>query len=541
MKIKEIHLTDHKRFTAMSILDLPVEARLVVVIGPHGCGKSSLFDALHTWHGLSAGYGVEDKDGYYGKGAFDAGEGMPQPRSVYDPRKAIRIVWHTPLTLGKATQAVYVRTAYRNTPSLMSGRFQSPAAMESERRFSRMTENDSAVAMNYQRLVWQALEKATGTESPETTMGEYRRNLLGPLQESMRRLFSAPQLILDNLGNPSKGKSFAFTKGISKEFPYTNLSAGEKAAFDLLLDFFIKRTVFDNTVYCIDEPEVHMGTQLQGDLLEEMLRLIPGESQLWIATHSIGMLRRAFDMSRKAPKEVVFLDFTGFDFDRPVEIRPSSSGNLWKKIHSIALDDLANFTAPNQIVICEGKPEEGGKSEFDAECYQAIFEEELPDAVFIPVGSHSSVRGDALLLVIPKISEGSKIYRVIDLDDRGTEEVKKLKARGINVLQRRCIECYLLDDEVLRRFFVKLAGDREGGEIADALVKSKNDFLRDKPPNSIKAAANYLCKEAKKILPDTYPPNSIGTDGDAFMRHKLAPCVRGTESYDELREVIFGK
>ena len=46
MKIKSIKLKDFKRFTDLSIEGLPETAKLVVMIGPNGCGKSSVFDAL---------------------------------------------------------------------------------------------------------------------------------------------------------------------------------------------------------------------------------------------------------------------------------------------------------------------------------------------------------------------------------------------------------------------------------------------------------------------------------------------------------------
>ena len=49
MKIKSIKLKDFKRFTDLSIEGLPETAKLVVMIGPNGCGKSSVFDALNTY------------------------------------------------------------------------------------------------------------------------------------------------------------------------------------------------------------------------------------------------------------------------------------------------------------------------------------------------------------------------------------------------------------------------------------------------------------------------------------------------------------
>ena len=48
MKIKSIHLKDFKRFTDLTIEGLPETAKLVVMIGSNGCGKSSVFDALQV-------------------------------------------------------------------------------------------------------------------------------------------------------------------------------------------------------------------------------------------------------------------------------------------------------------------------------------------------------------------------------------------------------------------------------------------------------------------------------------------------------------
>ena len=49
MKIKSIKLKDFKRFTDLTIEGLPEKAKLVVMIGPNGCGKSSVFDALNCY------------------------------------------------------------------------------------------------------------------------------------------------------------------------------------------------------------------------------------------------------------------------------------------------------------------------------------------------------------------------------------------------------------------------------------------------------------------------------------------------------------
>ena len=58
-----------------------------------------------------------------------------------------------------------------------------------------------------------------------------------------------------------------------------------------------------------------MHTKLQGKVLRELYELIPGQSQLWVSTHSIGMLQEAEDIEKEKPGTVVFLDFRNRDFD----------------------------------------------------------------------------------------------------------------------------------------------------------------------------------------------------------------------------------
>lgn len=125
-------------------------------------------------------------------------------------------------------------------------------------------------------------------------------------QKAMEVVFG--DIRLDSLVAVQDRGTFTFTKGMSRNFLYENLSAGEKAAFDLMLDIVLNRAAFNDSLYCVDEPEAHLSTKLQGTLLREMYRLVPSNSQLWLATHSIGMVRTAQEMRTKHPGEVVFLD-----------------------------------------------------------------------------------------------------------------------------------------------------------------------------------------------------------------------------------------
>lgn len=359
----------------------------------------------------------------------------------------------------------------------------------------------------------------------------------------MLRLF--PDLDLNTLGNPLTEGTFRFSKGAIRGFSYKNLSGGEKAAFDLLLDMVVKRRTFDDTVFAIDEPEAHMNTRLQGTLLGELYNLIPNNSQMWVATHSIGMMRKARELHAQHPGEVIFLDFEGHDFDGPVVLHPIvPTRAFWERILRVALDDLADLVSPREIVICEGNPKgpvPGKNEEHDARCYEAIFGDQYPDTKFVSGGNSKEVAGDRLRFatVFPNVIKGVTVRRLIDRDDHASQDIANFRKEGIWTLSRRHIEAYLYDEEVLRALY-----NREG-RLADfpelqaaqtaALADSVNN--RGNPPDDIKSAAPQIYSFVKRHLGLT----ACGNDQMAFARNVLAPLVKpGMKTYEQLRQDIFG-
>ena len=55
------------RFTELTLKDIPANARLVMLIGPNGTGKSSVFDALLGWTGAHGAGGISWDDYYVKK------------------------------------------------------------------------------------------------------------------------------------------------------------------------------------------------------------------------------------------------------------------------------------------------------------------------------------------------------------------------------------------------------------------------------------------------------------------------------------------
>ena len=302
---------------------------------------------------------------------------------------------------------------------------------------------------------------------------------------------------------------------------------------DLLLDIVIKKVINEETIICIDEPELHIHTKLQGQFLEELYNLISPKSQLWVATHSIGMVRKAQDLWREDPDSVVFLDFGKDDFDKQVTLKPiTPDPDFWTRTYEVALGDLAELVVTERTVFCEGE-------EFDEECYRNIFKIPYPDIRFISLGGKGNVEKSlkALNRVIGEIARNAKVIGIVDRDKATDGEIKRNAKKGIRTLSRKTIESYLLDDEVL----AKLCEDYGAADKSNDLLAAKQNALQKnkfKPSDNLKSIVQPIHGAAQKILKSA----NLGNTRESFMMDVLAPRIQpGMKVYEELHEDIFGE
>lgn len=529
MRIKSIHLKQFKRFTDLKISDLPETTKLVVMIGPNGCGKSCVFDALHAKAVVRHYWGWQEEHmTYWNKQDSLNHENKP---SNFDDDEKIKIDFHgaSPTDSESWKKAVYARSAYRNDPSERIQQLHRVGPAVDEHRFVRLIENDEAVTLNYQRLASDGFEDAYERCDEGMTLKELRRQLLGDIRDAVGRLFQDPLLHLNGLANPLRDGNFRFTKGDAERFLYENLSGGEKAAFDLILDLVVKSREYNDTVYCIDEPEAHLNLRLQAKLLRELYRLIPEDCQLWIATHSVGMMRAAYELEESNPGKVIFLDFGQRDFDRPQAIRPLSiNRKVWEQMHRVVLEDLAALIAPRRIILCEGKPGEQG---LDARCYNTIFGDEFPDTLFVSTGGKG--QGENYSTVIKAIVE-AEVILLRDKDNLSPRGVEEEKNTGKLILSRAKIEDYLLDDEVLRALCDMHAGVAVSKFNEVKLLKENK--LQERNSN-MKAIVNDL----RNWTINSLGVHDAGDNSASFLEDTLAPLIKpGMKVYEELRGDIFG-
>lgn len=531
MRIKAITFRNFRRFTNLTVTDIPVSARLIVLAGPNGVGKSSFFDGLVTWHRLHAwGQG-------HGDAIFSSKAGTTDAQDFYS---RVNVELHDGVLSREELRSnggVYFRTAYRHEVDFRANSLSKQASLlDGGVPARRSADIDQSVSENYQRLLWETFSAVFDeTLSDDVKAVELRERLIGKLRDSLLRVL--PGLTLRRVGGTNDGAEFEFAKGTTEAFPYVNLSAGEKAVLDLLLDAVVKSEVYDGAIWCIDEPELHVGTLAQGALLQELLAIIPANSQLVVASHSLGFMSQAMKIAAAHPGEVVFLDFDDHDFDADVVLRPvAPTREFWQKTLRVALDDLATLVAPSTVIMCEGTGDG-----FDARCYRTIFGARHPDTDFISAGNSHEAQTDRIGLTsaLQAITPGTTLLRLRDRDLASTNEVADWRADpSVRVLTRRHIESYLFDVDVLHALCER-EGKPELKDEVEQVVASEVAALasRNKDSDDIKSASGQIYVALRRLLGLT----AAGSTARAFAEQSLAPLVQpGMSVYEELESDIFG-
>ena len=530
MRIKSIHLKNFKRFTDLLIKDIPETARLVVVVGPNGCGKSSLFDGIWRYYKAQSGVGR----------VFDRSHIRYYRKALHEDAQEIGIAdvkLHGDSEFG--VRDLYMRTAYRDDPDFYISRLEQQPDPSKNPQIDTLTQTDKTVADNYIRLVMQTVASAYNEENDSKKVKILRDELIGAVRDSMARIFD--NLLFEGISDSLDNRTFRFSKGTNQSYHYKNLSGGEKSAFGLILDVHIKKSDYPRAIYCIDEVETHLHTSVQGKLVKELLNIIPEESQLWITTHSLGVLRACQEIKMENPESVAVINFDGIDLDQQIELSPDSLNQVtWDKLLSIALDDFSPEIVPKTIILCEGSPDgKGSRKNFDAEIYSKIFDEHALNIQFISAGSSSDVdkTAQANKSIIQAIAPKTRLITLIDLDDQSEEEIKKREADGDLVLAKRNLESYLFADDILKA----LAQREEKSDRIDEILAEKQKLLnasiaKGNPHDNFKPNAGELYVALKRILNLT----QCGNNANTFMRDTLAPLITPkTDTYKELKKIII--
>ena len=448
MVITSLILKNFKRFTHLTLDNIPSKAKLVLLIGANGSGKSSVFDAFEYVNSELRGDLTDSQLHYYRKDDKTnesvqvalGGDSDPQfPRHIKKLEGA----------------SFYGRTSFRQIPkltrtSLGKSQFDIQADSDRPRQFIQRDDRFENDVDHITGIILRDIFRSS--DSAEQIRSRY----IEPINTALENIFGAEngtQLRLIEIIPPLEGNvaQINFKKGNS-DIHYDFLSAGEKEVFNVLLNLLARRESYGDTVYFYDELDLHLNTAVQISFLKEITEnWIPDHCQLWTASHSLGFIEYA-----KQSDLAVILDFDNYDFDQPQIITPQAKDQL--DIYEIAVPKsiLFEMLKDKRLVVCENKNDE---------YYNLIG---LPNTVFIGLRDSRDV--------FLNIKRDERYYSIRDRDFLSDKEIEAIQKRypRHRILRFYNFENYLYHPDNLAE--LKLPNFDKKAYIAE-ITRQKNDSL----------------------------------------------------------------
>lgn len=533
MYIKKIQMKDYKRFYDLTIDLGENPKRIVALVGPNGCGKSSVFDAMIYATGI---YGNKIgngniKDYHYHSLTQDPSFGYNNVILNFSQGNFMNI-YEMKKKEGKEKSIISFRSSFRYNNNLKITQTTSVEDMlKNNYGASNASEIDRRIEESYRRLF---AKYNNYRDNNDVRPSEARAHIIGELNNSLTKCLD---LEISNLGNVEGGKGTLYfrKKDSPIEFEYNVLSAGEKEVIDILLDLYLRKDFYDDSIYIIDEPELHLNTSIQRALLIEINKIIPNDCQIWIATHSIGFLR-ALQVDLKDISQIIEFKKENLWASKKYILTPAKLSRFhWQNIFSTSLDDLSKLICPKTIIYCEGKDKpqkDGGELGLDAEVYNKIFAEQYPDVLFVSSGGNTELdqRSDIAIAILSKVFSELKILVLKDRD-MASGKMTNLEDRDLylennpnnhRVLKRFEIENYLYDKEVLKAYCLDKNLEFNLDKYNSIVKDINNDNLKDQT-----SAIKSCCNIKSSLNPEV------------FKKNLASYITKNMEVYKELEEVIF--
>lgn len=490
MKVKKIQLKNgYKRFHDLTIDLGDHPKRIIALVGANGCGKSSVLDGMlfhNNAHGALGNKG--NKDHEYHSMHKTPNFNHQNVEIVFDIG-TFNEVRNEKQQTGKENTIFSFRSPYRYNSNLKVTQSQATNEIRLNNYGATLSSDlDDKMEQNYRRL---NIKYNKYLNSEDCRPSEAKEKIIGDLNSALENCLN---LKITSIGDieDSKGTLYFTKPDHPNDFDFNVLSSGEKEVVDILLDLYLRQDDYTDTVFLIDEPELHINTSIQKNLLIEINKLVGNDCQIWIATHSIGFLRALQDELNDECQIIHFPE--GIDLAAsPHTINPApKTRSQWLSIFETALDDLTGLISPKKIIYCEGRdrPGSGGQERgLDAKVFNKIFSEKHHDTLFISSGGNTELdqRSEIAIAILTKVFSDIEILVLKDRDmssgrpnDENDRQVYlQNNPQNHRVLKRWEIENYLYDKEVLINYCSKNGLDFNEVEYDKYVTDIVNQNLKD--------------------------------------------------------------
>lgn len=462
MKITKLELKNFKRFDDLTIdlTALAEPAKLVLMIGTNGSGKSSVFDAFEAANKLVRSdltIGEKELSVYYDKNKrkhYEVDIHFDKGRSFHSSFFSVGNN-EIPAT------AFYGRSSIRQVPLLTRTYIgDNPLSFQKDAdRPKIFIERDNRFENDVEDVMTSIIKDVFSDQNTSTSV--IKKSYIDPINSAFENIFGAEESLTIRLMSfkpPSNGKTaeILFEKGKSK-IPYDHLSSGEKEIFNIMLNLLARGKHFNDTVYFLDEIDLHLNTYLQKNLLKEITEnWIPDNCQLWIASHSLG-----FKDYANETKNAAIIDFDNLNFDIPQVITPSQKNNFDIFEIAVGKDFLSKLFKGKKIIFSENT---------DTPLYNNL---NIKDTVFFNAKDKADV--------FHKSKNNPDYNGLIDRDYLTDEERADLlgQYKNLHILNYYSIENYFFHPDNLEEYYASVGKEFNKTEYLNAIV-SEAKIIRDK-------------------------------------------------------------